>query len=194
MSADGRITVMLAAVRDGQPGALDALFAVLYEELRGLAHRQVAGGAGTLGTTAVVHEAYLKLVGSDGVSAQDRGHFFALAGRVMRQILVDHARARRAQKRGGGAAHVPLDDALGAIADGAASAETVLALNDALARLQALDERLVRLVELRFFVGLEVEECAELLGVTERTLGRDWRKARAFLYAALEGDGGLAGA
>ena len=185
MPDESRITVMLAAVREGEPGAVDALFSVLYDELRSLAHRQLAGGAGTLGTTAVVHEAYLKLLGSESVSAQDRGHFFALAARVMRQILVDHARARRAQKRGGGAAHVELDEATVALAEEGAGVGTILELDAALGRLQELDPRLARLVELRFFVGLEVEECAELLGVTARTLRRDWRKARAFLYAAL---------
>lgn len=194
MSGEDRITHMLAAVREGSPGAMDALFAVLYDELRVLAHRQLAGGAGTLGTTAVVHEVYLKLLGSSSVAAQDRGHFFALAARVMRQILVDHARARKAGKRGGGAAHVPFDEAMAGLASGEASAETILGLDAALARLQELDPRLGRLVELRFFVGLEVEECAELLGVTARTLRRDWRKARAFLYAALAGADGHADA
>ena len=187
MTDGGRVTVLLAALREGDEGAVDALFAVLYEELRALAHRQLAGRGGTLSTTAMVHEAYLKLLGSERVSAQDRAHFFALAARVMRQILVDHARASRAQKRGGGAMHMPLDEGLVGLSTGNASADVVLELDAALQDLQAADPRLARLVELRFFVGMEVEECAELMGVTARTLRRDWRKARAFLYAALEG-------
>lgn len=184
MVPEGRVTRLLSGLRQGDPAALDALFGLLYEELRSLAHRQLRGARGTLGTTAVVHEAYLKLIGSDA-SAQDRAHFFALAARVMRQILVDHARARRALKRGGEAAHIPLEDAHVA-SGGEASAEALLELEAALGALQAVDERLVRMVELRFFVGLEVEETAEILGLTARTLRRDWRKARAFLHAALE--------
>lgn len=187
MTDGGRVTVLLAALREGDEGAVDALFAVLYDELRGLAHRQLAGRGGTLSTTAMVHEAYLKLLGSERVTAQDRAHFFALSARVMRQILVDRARASRAQKRGGGAMHMPLDEGLAGLAAGDASADVVLELDAALQDLQAADPRLARLVELRFFVGMEVEECAELMGVTARTLRRDWRKARAFLYAALEG-------
>jgi RNA polymerase sigma factor (TIGR02999 family) len=190
MASDGQVTLLLHAVRKGDEAALGALFALLYGELHALAHRQLGGGS--LGTTAVVHEAYLKLLGSESLSAQDRGHFFALAARVMRQILVDHARARSARKRGGGAAHLPLDEALDAAREADASAASLLDLDAALARLAALDERLARLVELRFFGGFEVEEAALLLGVTSRTLRRDWRKARAFLYDELYGGAGPA--
>ncbi|MCB9517044.1 MAG: sigma-70 family RNA polymerase sigma factor [Candidatus Latescibacteria bacterium] len=188
MPGDGQVTLLLQAVRDGDDAALGTLFTLLYRELREIAHRQLGGG--TLGTTAVVHEAYLKLLGSEGLSAQDRGHFFALASRVMRQILVDRARAQRAQKRGGGAAHLPLDELLAAAPDADASAAALLDLDAALVRLEALDPRLSRLIELRFFGGFEMEEAATILGVTARTLRRDWRKARAFLYAELYAEGG----
>ncbi|MCB1161781.1 sigma-70 family RNA polymerase sigma factor [bacterium] len=188
MPGDGQVTLLLQAVRGGDDGALGTLFTLLYRELREIAHRQLGGGS--LGTTAVVHEAYLKLLGSEKLSAEDRGHFFALSARVMRQILVDHARARRAHKRGGGAVHLPLDELLAAAPDPDASAHALLDLDAALARLEGLDPRLSRLIELRFFGGFEMEEAATILGVTARTLRRDWRKARAFLYAELYAEGG----
>lgn len=185
MAEAGQVTALLVAIRSGDGAALDALFSVLYDELRVLARRQLSGAPHTLGTTGVVHEAYLKLVHGAQASAQDRAHFFALSARVMRQILVDHARARSTQKRGGGAVHVPLEDGHVPAAPEDAGVETLLALDVALDGLQQADPRLARLVELRFFVGLEVEECAEVMGVTARTLRRDWRKARAWLHTAL---------
>lgn len=182
--SQGDITRILASLRDGDPDALGALFPIVYGELRELAHRQLSGHRrGTLSTTAVVHEAYLKLVGSQNVDAGDRAHFFSLAARAMRQIMIDYARARLAKKRGGGAPHEVLDGHEVAVE---ARAGELLDLDRALGRLAQVDERLARLVEMRFFAGLSVEETAELTGQSPRTVKRDWQKARAFLYDDLK--------
>jgi len=156
------------------------LFVAVYNELKRLAHGQLARGRrGTLSTTALVHEAYLKLRGSE---VRDREHFFALAARAMRQVLVDYARERRTAKRGGNLARVTLDgDALAV----ESFAEEVLAVDTALARLEMVDERLARLVEWRYFGGMTDVELGTALGVTDRTVRRDWIKARAFLYREL---------
>jgi len=176
-------TTLIRAHRDGDPAALGELFDLLYDQLRSLAHGR-SGRDASLNTTAVVHEVYLKLVGSRALSAEDRGHFLALSARAMRQVLVDRARRRAADKRGGGAAHEPLDEARLDPDDRAAE---LLELDGALERLFAADERLGRVVELRFFGGLTDEEAAGVLGVTDRTVRRDWRRARAFLYEQLYG-------
>lgn len=192
MLPPGDITELLTALRDGDRTALDRLFPLVYAELHDRAHRQLARRrpGDTLSTTALVHEVYLKLTDSAHQSYQDRVHFFAVASRAMRQILVDYARRMTAAKRGGGLA-VSLDpDQLG----NPGRAEELLALDEALARLEGLDERLARNVEMRFFGGLSVEETAEALGVSPRTVKRDWRKARAFLFAAIRGGDGPTGA
>lgn len=185
-SADDEITALLACARQGDRAAYDRVVALVYDELRALASRQRGrfGGADTLSTTALVHEAYLKLAGPKVWSGNDRVHFFALAARAMRQILIDHARAHRRDKRGGGAVHLDLEKAEVAVA---AQAEELLALDEAMERLEAVDPELVRLVEQRFFAGLTLEEIAGATGVSERTLKRDWRAARAFLYRELGG-------
>jgi RNA polymerase sigma factor (TIGR02999 family) len=186
MPPDGEITGLLAALREGDQSALDRLFPLVYGELRQRAHRQLAGhrSGDTLVTTALVHEAYLKLTGSAHQTYQDRIHFFAVASRAMRQILVDYARRHAAAKRGSGAQRSSLDpDAL----PDPGRAEELLALDEALAELERLDERLGRVVELRFFGGLSVEETGDALGVSPRTIKRDWRKARAFLYQTIKG-------
>ncbi len=182
----GDITQLLAAARSGERAAMDRVFTIVYRELRALARRQLRRGppGATLRTTALVHEAYLKLARREGVAPQDRIHFFATAARAMRQVLVDHARERQAQKRGGGAEPLVLDESLVG-ADG--EAHDVLALDTALRKLGALDERLAQLVDLRFFVGLSEEEAAELLALSVRTVRRDWRRARAFLHVELAG-------
>jgi RNA polymerase sigma factor (TIGR02999 family) len=184
MLVEGEVTRLLAELRTGDRTALDRLFPLIYDELHGRAHHQLARHrpGDTLSTTALVHEAYLKLTDSAGQSYNDRIHFFAVASRAMRQILVDHARRKLAEKRGGGLRPVSLDPADLASPD---RAEELLALDEALGELAALDERLARTVELRFFGGLSVEETADVLGTSPRTVKRDWRKARAFLYDAV---------
>jgi len=177
------ITAILVAARGGERAALDEVFARVYEEIRRIASGQLArAGRASLSTTAVVHEAYLKLVRSPAIDYADRRHFYAVAATAMRQILLNHARAKAALKRDGGQ-RLSLDRAELAVEDHAAE---LLALDAALDRLAALDPRLVRVVELRFYAGLTVEETAEVLGVTDRTVKRDWRAARAFLHGQLE--------
>jgi RNA polymerase sigma factor (TIGR02999 family) len=180
---DGDITGLLAAWRAGDPGAVDALFPLVYRELRGIARRQLGRDAGqaTLGATALVHEAYLKLVDHTQANVQDRHHFFAVAARAMRQILVDYVRRRRASKRGGG--QVEALDTDGVPVD--AQVFELLAIDRALTRLETIDARLGQLVELRVFAGLSVSEAADAMGVSERTVKRDWQKARAFLFHEL---------
>jgi RNA polymerase sigma factor (TIGR02999 family) len=187
------LTAQLAAARDGDRGALDRVFTLVYDELRRVASRQamrLGGDPGsTLSTTALVHEAYLKLGGDGVVAANDRVHFFALAARAMRQILIDHARAGSRGKRGGGLAVLSLEGLAEAPGDGGGIAEVddLLALGRALDRLAAVDPELERLVEWRFFAGLKLEEIAALTGTSERTLKRSWSVARAFLRRELAG-------
>ncbi len=183
--AEGEITALLLAWSGGSKEAADALFPLVYEELRELARRQRRRrrSGETLNTTAVVHEAYVKLVEASRVTVRDREHFFALAARAMRQILVDHARRRLAAKRGGEAVHTGLDGQAGG--DALRPLE-LLALDDALTKLDSVDARLGRIVALRFFAGLSVEETAELLALGERTVKRDWQKARLFLYREMQ--------
>jgi RNA polymerase sigma factor (TIGR02999 family) len=192
LSGPGDVTRLLEAVRAGDPGALDHLFARVYRELHTLAGHQLAGRASgeTLSSTVLVHEAYLKLVGAAAMDYRDRRHFFALAARAMRQIAVDWARRAGAQKRGGAMIRVALDPAR--IENGAAAqdAAELIGLDAALTRLEGLSGRLARIVELRFFAGLSVEETGEVLELSPRTVKRDWRKARAFLFDALRGERG----
>jgi len=180
------ITLLLLSLRDGNREALEELVPLVYQELRRMARRRLGSRspAETLGTTALVHEAYVKLFDQTRLGWEDRRHFFAVASRVMRQIVVDHARRRNAVKRGGG--QRPMDlDAAGISLDG--QAEHILALDEALEALGRLDARLAEVVELRFFGGLSVEESAEVLSVHPRTVKRDWRRARAHLYRSLSG-------
>ncbi len=175
------ITRLLAAVRDGERQALDRLLPLVYDELRSLARRQMGRERPdhTLHSTALVHEAYLKLAGAGGVEAADRNHFLAIAARAMRQVLVDHARRRLAAKRGG-------DWQVTTLADGHQAVEfrpeEMLALDRALER---LEPRQRQVVEYRFFAGMEEAEIAAVLGMSERTVRRDWVKARAWLYREL---------
>lgn len=186
MVAEGDITAVLVALRDGDRSALDRLVPLVYRDLRERAHRQLGHGrpGDTLSTTALVHEAYLKLVDSAHQSYRNRIHFFAVASRAMRQILVDNARHHLASKRNGGRA-ISLDPEQLASPD---RDDELIALDDALTQLEQLDERLARIVELRFFGGLSVEETADATEMSPRTVKRDWRKARAFLYQAMRGD------
>jgi RNA polymerase sigma factor (TIGR02999 family) len=186
--ADGdrqTITDVLLQVRQGTPEALDRLFSLVYAQLRRIAHRQLQGErpGHTLGTTGLVHEAYLKLVDQSRIDWEDRRHFFAAAARAMRQILVDYARRYRTQRRGGGLQRVALNDAL-AVEE---QADLVLAVHEALGRLAGVNERLSRVVECRYFAGLTDEETAVALGMTARTVQRDWVKAKGWLYQELHG-------
>ncbi len=177
-------TDVLAELRSGRRDTLDRLMPVVYDQLRTIARRQLAlreHGA-TLSTTGLVHEAYLKLVDQSRVAWRDRAHFFALASVAMRHILVDRARARLTQKRDGGLLRVTLDNEQ---IPGDDQPEAMLELNDAVERLSAVEPRLGRVVECRFFGGLSEEETAEALGVTTRTVQRDWAKAKMLLRRAL---------
>jgi RNA polymerase sigma factor (TIGR02999 family) len=178
------------------PTAWDRLVPLVYAELRAIAHRQLQREreSHTLNTTALVHEAFLRLADQPGIRWQSEGHLFAIAARVMRQVLVDYARYHCAAKRAGAEQQLELD-AIGARESGAGTNQTLLAderadvlvaLDDALTRLAALDARLVRVVECRFFGDLTEEETAHALGVTARTVRRDWVKAKAWLQGALE--------
>jgi len=174
------VTELVRAAGRGDVDALRTLFAAVYDELKRLAHRQLAASPNpTINTTGLVHETYLKLVQPDSLRLNDRGHFFATAARAMRQIVVDHARRRLADKRGAAVQPVTLDEQIGA---DALDPSQLVHLDDALARLQQLEPRLAELVELRFFAGLSVEQVAELRDVAPRTVIRDWRRARAFLF------------
>jgi RNA polymerase sigma factor (TIGR02999 family) len=176
----------LAEQRSVPQDALDRLMPLVYEHLRVIARHQLAkredAKGGTLSTTGLVHEAYLKLADQSRVDWRDRGHFFALASLTMRHVLVDRAKARLAQRRGGALERVTLDSEH--IADGD-QPEALLDLNEAVDRLAAAEPRLARVVECRFFGGLSEEETAEAIGVTTRTVQRDWLKARMLLRRAL---------
>jgi len=181
----GEITRYLKAWGDGDPEAIDRLFPLVYAELRRLARSRLRGDrAGTLSSAALVHEAYLKLVDQTRADVRDRSHFFAIASKVMRRILVDRARRRGARKRGGGEAPIELEESRVAAA---APAPEVVAIDEALERLERVDPRLAQTVELRFFGGLSVEETAAALGISEATVKRDWSKARLFLYDEIAG-------
>ena len=184
----GEFTRLLARVRDGDKQAFDLLVATVYDTLKGIARRQLAvrrhGSA--LSTTELVHEAYFKLAGRGGQQWEDRVHFCGIAASAMRQVLVDHARHHGAAKRGGGADPITLTAGRGA--DGP-SVVDVLALDQALDRLGERNERLRRVVEYLFFGGMTQEETAAVLGVSTRTVERDWLKARLFLHRELHAEG-----
>jgi RNA polymerase sigma factor (TIGR02999 family) len=178
---------VLRELRSDTQQALDQVVALTYQELRAIAHRRLAarggGGAGSLSTTGLVHEAYLKLVDQSRAESRDLAHFHALASLAMRHVLVDRARERRTAKRGGTRRQVTLDDEALSVED---QCELLLQLNDALDRLTTVDPRLTRVVECRFFGGLTEQETAAALGLTTRTVQRDWVKARVLLRRALE--------
>jgi RNA polymerase sigma factor (TIGR02999 family) len=181
------ITQILLPWRGGRQDALNQLLPVVYDELRNLARSQLRrrGIEGTLDTGGLVHEAYLRMVDQQRVVWQDRAHFYGLASNLMRSILVDHYRARHAQKRGGDARHVELED----LAEGASLnwREHFLDLDQAMNRLATLDPEQARMVELRFFGGLNIEETAEVMGVSPATVKNRWSMARAWLHRELRG-------
>jgi RNA polymerase sigma factor (TIGR02999 family) len=174
------VTDLLLQMRGGETQAMDRLFPLVYQELRRLAHHQLRRErqGHTLGTTGLVHETYMRLVDQTRVEWRDRGHFLVVAAWAMRRILVDYARRNRAARRGGGAVRFTLDHDVPAEERG----EMLLALDEALERLAALDRRLSQVVEYRYFGGLTEQETADVLGVTRRTVQRDWTKARGWLY------------
>lgn len=178
------VTRLLLAWREGDNGALEQLAPLVYDELRKLAHARMRAETpgGSLDTTDLVHEAYLRLVNARGVSWQNRTHFYALCARAMRRILVDAARSRRSLKRGGAALRVPLEKALPVSSD---RDSDLLALDEALAKLSAADPRQGQIVELRYFGGLSVDETARVLDVSPHTVVRDWNMAKLWLLRAL---------
>jgi RNA polymerase sigma factor (TIGR02999 family) len=177
-------TELLLALREGDSGALDRLMPQVYEELHAIAHRELSrqGGGGTLRTTGLVHEAYVKLVDQERVAVEDRAHFMALAATAMRHIIIDYARERGAQKRGGTWRRISLDRVVAVPQQRPAD---ILELHEALERLERFDERLGKVVECRFFAGLSVEETATALRVAPRTVDRAWQRAKAWLYREL---------
>lgn len=187
MSLQNDVTQLLVSHRDGDEGASGQLFALVYDELRAMAHRQLRfrKPGETINTTGLVHEAYLKLFSRSDTTWNDRVHFFAVTAKAMRQILVDYARASRAQKRGGDAHRTELVS--GVLYEDARSLD-LLDLEEALVRLGELNPRLAEIVEMRFYGGMSVEEIATALDLSGRTVDRDWFKAKSFLYLALKGD------
>jgi RNA polymerase sigma-70 factor, ECF subfamily len=183
------ITRLLIDWRGGDRAALEKLMPLVYDELRRLARHYLnqERPGHTLQATALVNEAYLRLIDQQSADWQNRAHFFAVAARIMRHLLVDHARARGYAKRGGGAHQVSLDEAAAVTPE---VSFDLLALDEALDRLAAIDERKVVIVELRYFSGLSVEETAEAMRLSEITIKREWLKAKAWLYRELKQEGG----
>ena len=180
----GNVTELLAAYRGGDDEALDQAFQLIYGELRKLARYQLRGQPNnTLNTTALVHELYLKVAGGSEQKLVDRGHFLALASRAMRQIVVDYARIRSAQKRGGGARAVTLEDRHMSVDD---QAEWILTVDKTLQELREQDERMEQVFECRYFAGFTEQETATALGIPLRTVQRDWRRAKGWLQEKLK--------
>lgn len=184
MAEGPNISQLLHELSQGSSDALDRLLPLVYDQLRRIAHGQLQGErtGHTLNTTALVHETYLKLVKIDQVQWRDRSHFFAVAARVMRRILIDYARAARREKRGGDARRVPLAEAMDLSLE---QADDLLVLEEALTRLEKLNERQCRVVECRCFAGMSVEETASALGTSPATVKRDWALSRAWLNREL---------
>jgi len=178
------ITRLLVDWQNGDQRALDRLMPIVYDELRRIAARHLHSErpGHTLQTTALVHEAYLRLVDETRVHWQGRAHFFGVAATLIRNILVDHARSQKAAKRGGGAGKLQLEEAFAVPID---NAPAILAVDDALQALGKIDRQQSRIVELRFFAGLTIEETAEVLGISPSTVKRDWILAKAWIYRAL---------
>ena len=191
MSAPGdNVTLLLAQLREGNQDAANQLIPLIYAELRRMAgaYMQRERPGQTLQATALVHEAYMRLVDGQQEPWQNRAHFFAIAAHSMRQVLVDHARRRHAGKRGGASARKVAFDVDLLIAPD--RLEDIIAIDEALERLAAIDPRQSRLIELRFFVGLNVEEVAEVMGISPITVKREWRSAKAWLHRELDGKEG----
>lgn len=183
------LTSLLIEWQEGDKTALDRLTPLVYDELRRIAHRYVRRerNGHTLETTALVNEAYIRLAGSKNIAWENRSHFFAATAQVMRHVLIDHARRRLYRKRGGDAQHVPLDDAISEMTE--QRADELIVLNEALEELSKLDPRKARVVEMRYFGGLSLEETAEALNVSLMTVRRDWRAAKAWLFRRMKAEG-----
>jgi len=181
-----RIAALLAAVRRGEAGAVDELFGLLYPDLRQLAHSRLrsSGKFTLLDTTVLVHESFLRFFKAGSLEAGDKGQFMAYAARVMRSVVVDFVRHRGADRHGGDAIHVELDEGVEVPLD--PGELQVIRVNEALEELGEIDERLVRVVEMRYFAGMTEEEVAEALDLSRRSVSRDWEKARLFLADALD--------
>jgi len=184
------VTALLSEMSEGNASAAERLVPIVYEELKRLARRYMRRERSdhTLQTTALVHEAYLKLAGQESVKWQSRSHFYGVAAQMMRRVLTDHARSSLRLKRGGANENLPLDEALVFTPE---YSEDLLKLDEALDRLAKLDVRQGRVVELRFFAGLTVEETAEFLGISPKTVKRDWAVAKAWLHAEESGGDGI---
>lgn len=184
--SSNEITQLLSDWRKGDQSAIQKLIPLVHNELRRIAHKYMKqeNPGHTWQTTVLLNEAYLRLVGKKDLQFESRAHFFALAAQIMRHLLVDHARASRAAKRGGGSRHVSLDET--AVLSEDKTAE-LLDLNEALNKLSQMDPRKSQIVELRYFAGLSVEETGEVLGISPITVKREWAKAKAWLYRELEG-------
>jgi RNA polymerase sigma factor (TIGR02999 family) len=196
MTSSPDITQRLRQAQEGNRGALDEVFALVYDELHRLARSQRRRWSGdhTLDTTALVHEAYLKLVGQPDASWNDRGHFLAVAARAMRHLLVNYAERRRAAKRGGEASHLSLEEEPGVVASSEFNpvseevADELISLHEALERLGTVNQRQVQVVEARFYVGLSIDETAQALGISPATVKRDWQVASAWLHREIRSD------
>ena len=188
MSHELSLTQWIQRAVEGQPGAMDHLFAQLYPELRRIAHARlyIGGGNAMLSTTELVHESFLRFSHARQLSLTDRRHFFTYAATVMRNVIVDMAREHLAQRRGGGAVHVALDDLSPADHPATAADETLLKIHEALDELHGLDPTLARVVEMQYFAGYSQTEVAELTNTSERSVRRQWDKARAFLLVRLQ--------
>jgi len=181
-----QVTTLLSALAEGRSEVFGELYALLYPELRRLAHSRVrrSGDLTLLDTTSLVHEAYLRFENTGAVTFRDRAQFMSYAARVMRSIVVDSVRHRSAERHGGGAVHVELDEAHSLAAADPRDNE-VLRVHDSLEQLATIDPRLVQVVEMRYFAGMTLSEIAAVLNLAERTIARDWEKARLFLHACL---------
>lgn len=184
MSPNRSITQVLVALSEGDRSALDRLLPMVYDHLKGIAERELRRErpGHTLTPTALVHEAYLRLIELDRITWRGRAHFFGACAQAMRRILISYARMKKADKRGGGLAHVPIDDVVVAAQSRPGD---LVALDDALTRLETMSERQARIVECRFFAGMGVEETAKALGVSPATVKREWTAARAWLNREL---------
>jgi RNA polymerase sigma factor (TIGR02999 family) len=186
-TSGAQVMTLLAALRRGETGAADRLLSLLYPDLRQMAHARLrrSGHLTLLDTTGLVHEAYLRLFKAGTLEADDRGQFMAYAARVMRSVVVDFVRRRAADRRGGDAVHIALDDPAAAVSD--PRELEVVRVDEALQELAAIDGRLVSVVEMRYYAGMTETQVAEALGLSRRSVARDWEKARLYLAAALTG-------